>query len=148
MSTDAMWNLVERAIVASPYGRLLDLCCERVEPDCVAVRLPYRSDVTTIGDLVHGGAIASLVDVAATAACWATPDVPPGARGTTIGFTIHFLTGARAQDLVAAARVIQRGGSISVVEVDVRGADGLAVSRATVTYKLSLPKARGGLPSE
>jgi len=134
---DAMRNLVERAIVASPYGRLLDLRCERVEPDCVTVRLPYRADVTTIGDLVHGGAIASLVDVAATAACWASPEIPPGARGTTIGFTIHFLAAARAQDLVATARVLQRGGSISIVEVDVRGTDGLAASRATVTYKLS-----------
>ena len=129
--------LVERGIVASPYGRLLGVLCDQVEADRVAIRLPYRSDVTTIGDLVHGGAIASLVDVAATAACWASPAVKPGSRGTTIGFTIHFLAAARAQDLVADARVIQRGSSICVVEVDVRAADGTAVSRATVTYKLS-----------
>jgi len=136
---DAIRGLVEKAIVLSPYGRLLGITTEAVEVDCVAVRLPYRTDVTTIGDLVHGGAIASLVDVAATAACWASPNVAPGTRGTTIGFTIHFLAAARSQDLVATARVIQRGGSICVVEADVRDAD-KSVSRATVTYKLSAPK--------
>ena len=138
---EAIQTLVERAIVASPYGRLLGIACERVEADCVAVRLPYREAVTTIGDLVHGGAIASLVDVAATAACWASPAVKPGSRGTTIGFAIHYLAGARSQDVVATARVIQRGGSICVVEVEVRGADGTQASRATVTYKLSAPRA-------
>jgi uncharacterized protein (TIGR00369 family) len=132
--------LVERAIVSSPYGRLLGVVCDAVEEDRIAVRLPYREDVTTIGDLVHGGAIASLVDVAATGAAWATPDLPPGARGTTIGFSISYLAAGRAQDLVADARVIQRGSSICVVEVVVRNADSTAVSRATVTYKLSAPR--------
>lgn len=132
--------LVERAIVSSPYGRLLGVACDVVEEDRIAVRLPYREDVTTIGDLVHGGAIASLVDIAATGACWASPAVKPGSRGTTIGFTIHYLAPARAQDLVADARVIQRGASICVVEVDVRNADSTTVSRATVTYKLSAPR--------
>ncbi len=132
--------LVERAIVASPYGRLLDVRCDLIEENRAELRLPYRSDVTTVGDLVHGGAIASLVDVAATAACWASPAVMPGSRGTTIGFTIHFLAPARAHDLVADARVIQRGSSICVVEVAVRGADAVTVSRATVTYKLSAPR--------
>lgn len=132
--------LVERAIVSSPYGRLLGVACDAVEEDRIAVRLPYRDDVTTIGDLVHGGAIAGLVDIAATGACWASAAVKPGSRGTTIGFTIHYLAPARAQDLVADARVIQRGSSICVVEVDVRNADSTTVSRATVTYKLSAPR--------
>lgn len=137
---EAIRTLVERAIVASPYGRLLGIACERVETDCVELRLPYRDDVTTIGDVVHGGAIASLVDVAATAACWASPAVAPGARGTTIGLSIHYLAAGRGQDLFATARVIQRGTSICVVEVDVRSAGGAAVSRATATYKLSAPR--------
>ena len=70
--------LVERAIVASPYGRLLGLVLEACEEDRVALRLPYRDEVTTLGDTVHGGAIASLVDAAATAAFWATPKLAPG----------------------------------------------------------------------
>src|SRR4051794_18618786 len=106
-------NLVEGFIVGSPYGRLLGVVAEAIEIDRVRFRLPYRETLTTIGDMVHGGAIASLVDVAATAACWANPSVDPSARGTTIGFAINYLNAGRGQDLVAAAEVIQRGRAIS-----------------------------------
>jgi uncharacterized protein (TIGR00369 family) len=133
-------QLVERAIVQSPYGRLLGIVCEKVEPDCVAVRLPYRAEVTTIGDTVHGGAIAALCDVAATGACWASASLAPGSRGTTISLGLHYLAAGRGRDLTATARVIQRGGSICVAEVDVRDAAGTAVARATATYKLSAPR--------
>src|SRR5690554_5522970 len=78
-------SLIESFIVGAPYGRRLGVVLEElVEPDRVRIRLPYTEDNTTIADVVHGGAIASLVDVAATAACWASPRVAPGARGTTI----------------------------------------------------------------
>ena len=136
-------SLIETFIVGAPYGRRLGVALEAVETDRVRVRLPYGEAVTTIADVVHGGAIASLVDVAATAACWASPRVEPGARGTTIGFAINYLNAGRGQDLVATATVIQRGGSLSVCDVAVQGDDGTLVAKATVTYKVaSDPPAR------
>ncbi len=130
-------SLVEGFIVGSPYGRHLGVVTEAIEVDRVRFRLPYRETLTTIADMVHGGAIASLVDVAATAACWASPTVDPSARGTTIGFTINYLNAGRGQDLIATAEVIQRGKSIVISEVTVRAADATSVARAIVTYKLS-----------
>jgi uncharacterized protein (TIGR00369 family) len=136
-------SLIETFIVGAPYGRRLGVALEElVEPDRVRIRLPYAEDNTTIADVVHGGAIASLVDVAATAACWASPRVEPGARGTTIGFAINYLNAGRGQDLIATAAVIQRGASISVCDVAVHGADGALVARATVTYKVASAAAR------
>ena len=49
----------------------------------------------------------------------------------------------RGQDLVATARVIQRGRSLVVCDVDVHAKDGVHVARATVTYKLSAPAPEG-----
>ncbi len=129
-------SVVEGFIVGSPYGKHLGIVTESVEADRVRLRLPYRDAVTTIGDMVHGGAIASLVDVAATAACWASPTVDPATRGTTIGLTLNYLNAGRGQDLVATAEVIQRGRSISVCEVTIRAGDTI-VAKALVTYKLS-----------
>lgn len=134
---------IEKAIVASPYGELLGLTTTRVAEDRVCVRLPFRSEVTTIGEMVHGGAIASLVDTAATAAAWATPRATLAARGTTVGFSLNFLAPGLGQDLVAEAHVVKRGRSLCVIEVDVVSDAGDAVARALVTYKLSLPKADG-----
>jgi uncharacterized protein (TIGR00369 family) len=132
---------LDKLIVASPYGRLLGIGSEAIEPDRVRVRLPFRHDVTTVGEMVHGGAIASAVDVAATAAAWATPRATLRARGTTVGFSLSFLSAALGRDLFADARVVKRGGSLVVIEVAVEDAAGTAVARALVTYKLSLDTA-------
>jgi uncharacterized protein (TIGR00369 family) len=129
-------TVVRSMIVESPLARLLGMRLEACAPDRVQVRLPFRLDVTTIGNVVHGGAIAGLVDTAATAAAWSGADLEKQSRGTTIGFTVNFLAAGRGQDLVATARVIQRGRVICVCEVEVAGADGTAVARALVTYKL------------
>jgi uncharacterized protein (TIGR00369 family) len=107
----------------------------------VRVRLPFRSDVTTVGEMVHGGAIASAVDVAATGAAWATPRASLRARGTTVGFSLSFLSAGLGRDLFADARVVKRGGSLCVIEVAVEDSAGAAIARAMVTYKLSLPDA-------
>jgi uncharacterized protein (TIGR00369 family) len=135
---ESVRNLVDAAIVRSPYGRLLGLELASVEPDRVRVRLPYRVDVTTLGDTVHGGAVSALVDSAATAAFWAHPAATPSARGTTIGFSINFVAAGRGQDLVADARVRRRGREICTGEVSVSDAAGREVAVALVTYKLSL----------
>ncbi len=128
---------IERLIVRSPYGRLLGMELVEAAQDRVVVRLPYRNEVTTIGDTVHGGAVAALVDVAATASFWASPQVGTGARGTTIGFSVNFVAAARGKDLVATASVRRRGREISTGEVSVCDAEGREVAVALVTYKLS-----------
>jgi uncharacterized protein (TIGR00369 family) len=131
-----MTDVIRTAIIASPLASLLGIELMDVEDDLVRIRLPFRAEVTTIGDLVHGGAIAALVDVSATAAAWTKADLARSPRGTTIGFSLNFLQGAIATDLIATARIIQRGRSVQVCEVDVRNANGDAVARAMVTYKL------------
>jgi uncharacterized protein (TIGR00369 family) len=131
-------RIVHGAIAGSPFASKLGVEALEVAVDRVRMRLPWKPDHVTIADMVHGGAIASLVDIAATGAAWATPDQAPGSRGTTIGFSISYLSAARACDLLAEARVVQRGRSIVVIEVDVHGGNaGTHVARALVTYKRS-----------
>ena len=135
---NAMREQVLRGIVESPLGKLLEFTADDITRDEVSIRLPYRDEVTTLGDLVHGGAISALVDTAATAAAWAGVDDPAGARGSTAGFSINFLSGARGQDIIARARPLRRGGTLTIIEVDVEAADGTAVAKALVTYRLDL----------
>ena len=136
---DEVIALLGRLIVRSPYGVLLGMELVDAAQDCVRVRLPYRNELTTLGDTVHGGAISGLVDAAATASFWASPEIPAGSRGTTVGFSVNFLAAGRGQDLVATARVRRRGRGISTGEVVVCDADGAEVAVALVTYKLSSP---------
>jgi uncharacterized protein (TIGR00369 family) len=129
--------LVERVIVSSPYASLLGVKLVSCEEDHVVLRLPFRREIVTVGDTVHGGAIGSLIDVAATAAFWASASIPAGARGTTVGLTVNFLSAARGIDILATARVRRRGREISSGEVTVRDAEGKEIALALVTYKLS-----------
>ena len=77
------------------------------------------------------------LDSAATAAFWAKSGLSASSRGTTIGFSLSFLSAGRAVDLVAEARVRRRGKEICNGEVVVRNPSGGEVAQAIVTYKLS-----------
>ena len=139
---DAVRKVVELGVVGSPLARGLELALDAAEPGRVRVRMPYAQSRTTLGDLVHGGAIAALVDTAATGAAWSTVADPARARGTTIEVSVAYMAPARGVDLVAEARVARRGRAVAFVEVDGRpadaGPDGDArVATARVVYKLS-----------
>jgi uncharacterized protein (TIGR00369 family) len=129
--------ILRDVIVASPLARLLGLELVDAAVDRVAIRMPFRPDVTTVGDLVHGGAIGGLVDVTATAAAWTGADLARRPNGTTIALSVNFLNGARGRDLVATGTIVQRGTSIVVCEVAVADDAGTPVARALVTYKLT-----------
>lgn len=128
---------IESVIVTSPLGKLLGVEVVEMSEDEGIVRLPYRSEVTTIGDLVHGGAVSSLIDICATAAAWSgvDPENPP-VRGTTLGLTVNFVSGGRGSDLIATGRIDRRGKSICYVNVEVRDTAEQLVARGVVTYKL------------
>ncbi|HET9200128.1 MAG TPA: PaaI family thioesterase [Dehalococcoidia bacterium] len=125
------------AFDAVGFGKLIGARVEEIEPDLARVVLPFRPDVVTFADIVHGGAIAGLLDIAATAAAWSTVEDMTKARGTTIGFSITYLEAARGKDVVAEARVIRRGKQIIYLEVELTS-DGREVARGLVTYKLDL----------
>lgn len=129
-------TIITDAIVGSPLARHLGVTLIDAADDRVVLGLPFAEHNVTIGDTVHGGAIVTLIDTAATGAAWATDQIPDNLRGTTVGLTVNYLAGARGQDLTAEASVIRRGRSLCYLEVDVRGADGSHVAKGLVTYKL------------
>lgn len=138
---DDLEAIVTQHILGAPLAASLGLRLEQFERDRLSVRLPFAPAVTTLGDLVHGGAISALIDVAATAAAWSAADLARGPRGTTVTLTVNFISGARSEDVIATAQVIQRGKSLVVCDVTVVGKDERLVARALVTYKLDHARA-------
>jgi len=122
---------------ASQYAQKLGIVCDLAEPDHVAYSMAFRADNVTVGDTVHGGAIASLADIAATAAAWSGVDEPARYRGATIDLSLSYVAAARATRVVADARVVKRGGTVCFIDVDVRDAAGEVVASGKVVYKLS-----------
>ena len=130
-----MIDFITEFMRQSPFGTRLGLRLDGIEPDRARVVLLYAYAVTTYADVVHGGAVSTLVDVAATAAAWSAAEPTEAPRGATVGLSVDFLRAARGGDLEADARVIRRGRSLCFCEVDVRLGDDL-VAKGLVSYKL------------
>jgi uncharacterized protein (TIGR00369 family) len=121
----------------SPFVRHLGIAVAGMEPDHAVLSMPFTDSLPTMGDVVHGGAISSLIDTAAAAAAWSGAEVPERPRASTVGLTVNFLRPARGEGVSADARVIRRGGSgLCVCEVKVTAEGGTEVATALVTYQL------------
>ena len=107
-----------------------------MDPDRAEVRLPYRAELATVADVVHGGAISALIDTTAALAAWSGHDPAQGTRWGTVSMTVNFEGAATGQDLVAAAEVRRRGKSVSFVSVTIKDADGGRIAQSLITYRL------------
>jgi uncharacterized protein (TIGR00369 family) len=128
-------QLARSWIENSPFIAHLGISLDEMEPDRARLSMPFSEVLPTMGDIVHGGAISSLIDTAAAAAAWSGAEVPERIRASTVGITVDFLAPARAQGVVAEARVLRRG-AVTFIAVDVSGEDGEALATALVTYRL------------
>jgi uncharacterized protein (TIGR00369 family) len=90
---------------ASPFASHLGLELAALGDDRAELRLPWRPEHATTGDVVHGGAIAALLDTAGMAAAWADEDDEPRAGGATIALSVN--------------HSVHRGHSLCFVEVAV-----------------------------
>ncbi|WP_099040762.1 PaaI family thioesterase [Mycobacterium neglectum] len=129
-------EVMAQFIPASPFVAKLGIVAEVLDGDEVRLRLPWDESNVTLGDMVHGGAVAALADVAVMAAAWAGAEVPESLRGVTTSMSVQFLAPARATDLIAVGRVLRRGKTLVNCDVDVVTPDGEAVAKAIATYKV------------
>lgn len=120
----------------SPFIQELGMQLISMDVDRVEVELPYAETLATAGDVVHGGAISSLIDTAAALAAWSGHDVSAGTRWGTVGMSVNFLSSGRGQALRARARVTKRGKTICFCDVDVRDEGDAQVANALISYRL------------
>ena len=127
---------IEGLLAGSPVARSIGLRFREIAPDRVVAELPFSTGNVTVGDIVHGGVIATLIDVAGAAASASGVGKGEATGGATSTLAISFLAPASGCDLVAEAVVVQRGRSQTVSDVSVRSPDGVLVARALVTSRI------------
>ena len=89
----------------------------RVAPGEVDVELPLREDLTQQHGFLHAGAIATAADSACGYAALSL--MPPGAAVLSVEFKINMLAPAAGERVVARARVIRAGRTVTVCWCDV-----------------------------
>jgi uncharacterized protein (TIGR00369 family) len=127
--------LVAAFVPRSPLVRHLGIVLDALEDDLARLRLPYDRALATMGDVVHGGAIAALLDTAGMAAAWANDDEVEAPAGSTVSLTVDYLAPVRGADIVATARALRRGRTLCFCEVDAEDTDGRLVAKALMTHK-------------
>ncbi|WP_205696720.1 PaaI family thioesterase [Conexibacter sp. SYSU D00693] len=135
-TTPSRRDVIAAFIPHSPLARLLGIRVGELGDDRARLELPFRDELATMADVVHGGAVATLADTAAMAAAWSIDEpAPANPAGATVSLHTDFLAPARG-DLVADAEVLRRGGRLSFVRVEVRDAQEALVATASATYRL------------
>jgi len=128
-------EIIQGFIPSSPLVGLLGIELAEIEPDRAVLRLPYRPELATIGDVVHGGAIAALLDTASMAAAWSDDTKPGALAGATVSMSVDYVSAARGVDLVAVARAVRRGRSLCFCEVEVSEASGGVVAKGLAVHR-------------
>jgi uncharacterized protein (TIGR00369 family) len=136
MTTGATRTEIVRAFIpSSPLPAALGITLESIEPDRARLAMRYADALATMGDVIHGGAIAALADTAAMAAAWATDEIPENPAGSTVALSVNFAAAADGVDLRAEAKVVRRGGRLSFCEVRLSDPEGAVIAHGIATYR-------------
>lgn len=107
-----------------------------VRRDYSRMRLPFRTEVTQPQGILHGGAIATLIDTAVVPAIAAVYD--HRVRMVTLNLDVNYLGALMNDAAVAEAWVVKRGRSIVYCQAEVRAqSTGELVALGSVIYKVA-----------
>ena len=118
-------------IAAMPFAAALGMRLESAGPEETVAVLPWSDANTTVGGLLHGGALMTLADT--TGAVCAFPGRPAAARTATTQSGTHLLRAVSGADVRATARPVHAGRTQIVVQTDVTDDRGRLVARTTQT---------------
>lgn len=122
------------------FPTVVGLEVEEVRVDYARMRLPYRAELEQPAGVVHGGAIATLIDtvvVPAIGGAWDYSQMPPM---LTVDMQVRYLGAARESDLVAEGWVVKRGRSIVFCQAEVVShSEGAVVAEGWLTYRVIVP---------
>lgn len=102
------------------------------ERGAATVALDLREELTRHEGLMHGGALASLLDTASAFAVLSL--LEPGERTVTVDLTIHYLRPVLEGEVRAHARVLRKGRRIATLTIEATDSAGALSATAITTY--------------
>ena len=125
-----------RAVNGSPFPLHMGMRLVLVEPDRSRVQLDIARHHLQPFGIVHGGAVATLID---TATFWTGfSGIPEDSGLVNVDLKLNYLATARAGRLIAEGRTIRTGKTLLYAEATVKGEDGSLVAHGTSTL-MALP---------
>ena len=134
--TESQRKRIEDALSTVPFGKLLGIKLDAIEPGEATLSLQIRDDFKQNAGVVHGGVIASLIDTATAFAI--LPLLNAGERTTTVDLTISYLRPLTAGSMLARAKVLRAGKRLIVVSAELFD-DGRTLAATALSTYMRLP---------
>jgi uncharacterized protein (TIGR00369 family) len=122
----------KRLIDSNNYPRLLGFVLDSLQHGRAVLSVEVTQHLLQLQGVMHGGAIASLIDTAVALAIAGISE--PGDRFTTVEMKVNYLAPIRDGRAIADARLIKTGRRIIVADCDVSDLRGNLAAKALVTY--------------
>ena len=122
----------QAAFAAVPFAKLLGLEMGELKTGAATLHLTVRDELTQNQGVMHGGAVASLIDTASAFAV--VTQLEPDERVTTTDLTIHYLRPIVSGRLSATARIVRGGRRLFVLSIEVINDQQKLVATAITTY--------------
>lgn len=130
--TAAQMRRIQKALSTVPYARLIGIELEEVGAGTATLAVQVRKELMQNHGVVHGGAIASLIDTATAFAIISL--LAPKDKVTTVDLAISYLRPVTRGRLRAVATVVRAGRRLFVVSADVVDRQGKLTATALSTY--------------
>jgi uncharacterized protein (TIGR00369 family) len=121
-----------RAIDSVPFAKLLGIELEEIDIGIATLGFDVTPDLKQNHGVVHGGAIASLIDSATAFAIISL--LPPDEHATTVDLTISYLRPLTSGRAHATAKVLRAGRRLIVVSAELSDDAGTLAATALSTY--------------
>lgn len=123
------------------FPTLVGLELVELRTDYARIRLPFRPELEQPAGVVHGGAVATMIDTVVV------PAIGSGYEErrsfATISLNVEYRSAAVAQDLVAEGWIEHRGRSMVFCRAEVITEDDRTVAAGSLVYKVSGAPAAG-----
>ncbi|HET7874675.1 MAG TPA: PaaI family thioesterase [Methylomirabilota bacterium] len=141
MPSDLVTALQERAR-RNLFWRHLGAELEDAGEGWVRLRVTVRDELRNSASRpVHGGVLASLVDMAVGSALGTMHERSEGGVGqTTLDLNVSFLAGVEGGEVFAEGRIVKKGKSIAFGEARITDSTGKLVAIGRATYMVLTPK--------
>lgn len=130
--TAAQLKRIYQALAEVPFAMLVGIELEEIDTGVATLALEVRGELKQNNGIVHGGAIATLID---TAAAFAVISVlPVDEQATTVDLMVNYLRPLRSGRARATARVVKAGRRVIVVSAEMADEAGNIAATALTTY--------------
>jgi uncharacterized protein (TIGR00369 family) len=123
---------LHEAFAQVQYARLLGIEIVSLAGGEALLSMRVRPELTRMEGILHGGALASLMDSASAFAVLTL--LEPGAQTVTVDLTLHFMRPVSEGLVEARGRVLRAGRRVFTVSIEATDAAGKIIATALTTY--------------